>query len=776
MRKHTKKLLSVAICLIFVAVILFIATDPFENLMHIPKGTPETPYPNREDPVIIDDDEVPSDGGIKELGTLIQQTENDKVIIPDKYNTGTKGDSFVSVGLGAIVNGVQFASGSGGERYVLDFYYHNEGVSGTIIINDCDFSKYQMDMYHEGKISRDVKVIFNNCKFSRVVAGKKSTRVNYEFNNCTISGFSGCNAVFNKCAFGGQYFDALVPFQNVVVNDSYFSNLASIPTEKVVHADGTQLYGAKDIEVSDIYFKNCRFEAPPFNRSTSNAYVNSCIMLQLEYSNARNVQFEDCLLNGGGYSIYARAVKGDWSFNNVTFKNISIGCANTFGSIYPQVDPSISMDDIKDTSSLYVSSVWKDKNQTHISVTNDTSSERKLLIITDGGKYNYTIPACIKGKDLNDLTQFEDFPFDIDIIIPRDCKYIVCYDISGIQIKQLRFCNWSSHEIYLDDNEMTAIFGTIISDDEIISEGECGSQASYALTADGTLKITGTGETYNYNSKSLPLYREYAPYIKKVVVESGITKIGTQMFNGYTNITEVILPDTVSSIGKSAFQSCSSLTKINIPSSVTEVGKYAFYGTILQDIYYDGSDEEWNKISVGDKNEIFCATKVTSPIPNPDDTKIESETHYLQKDSCGPCIRYTLSEDGILTITGYGATYNYNSRKHAPWWNYKDKITSVIIDEGITALGTQLFRQCLNVTEVILPHSLRRIGGNAFSSCKSLTKIVIPHDVEVIGKYAFNSTFLDEAIYIGSHNEWNNIEIGIRNEKLINCIKFKENM
>ena len=57
---------------------------------------------------------------------------------------------------------------------------------------------------------------------------------------------------------------------------------------------------------------------------------------------------------------------------------------------------------------------------------------------------------------------------------------------------------------------------------------------------------------------------------------------------------------TVTSIGNWAFGSCTDLTSITIPDSVRSIGDSAFYEcTSLTDVYYSGSENEWNKILFG---------------------------------------------------------------------------------------------------------------------------------------------------------------------------------
>ena len=69
-------------------------------------------------------------------------------------------------------------------------------------------------------------------------------------------------------------------------------------------------------------------------------------------------------------------------------------------------------------------------------------------------------------------------------------------------------------------------------------------------------------------------------FIKKVLIEEGVTGIGNSVFSGCSNLMNVEIPNSVTSIGESAFSGCSGLTGIIIPNSVTSIADYAFYDCI----------------------------------------------------------------------------------------------------------------------------------------------------------------------------------------------------
>ena len=129
------------------------------------------------------------------------------------------------------------------------------------------------------------------------------------------------------------------------------------------------------------------------------------------------------------------------------------------------------------------------------------------------------------------------------------------------------------------------------------------------------------------------------------------------------------------------------------------------------------------------------------------------EVPYVIPDiyDCGDNAKcYFDSRTGKLTIYGSGAVYDYNS-SYAPWYAYRNDITSIVIEDGITEISRGLFRECKNVKSVTLPKSMEIIRHSAFNDC---------NDIENVD-------------YGGTEEDWNDIFIGSSNTPLINArIKY----
>ena len=108
--------------------------------------------------------------------------------------------------------------------------------------------------------------------------------------------------------------------------------------------------------------------------------------------------------------------------------------------------------------------------------------------------------------------------------------------------------------------------------------------------------------------------------------------------------------------------------------------------------------------------------------------------------TCGPNLRWLLTDNGVLTISGKGKMYDYSFYNRAPWGKYNIKriIKRIIIGDGITTIGSRAFYTCSALISVTIPNSVTEIGDRAFEGCSALTSVTIPNSVTTIGEGAFS--------------------------------------
>ena len=104
---------------------------------------------------------------------------------------------------------------------------------------------------------------------------------------------------------------------------------------------------------------------------------------------------------------------------------------------------------------------------------------------------------------------------------------------------------------------------------------------------------------------------------------------------------------------------------------------------------------------------------------------------------CGDELRWTLDEQGTLTVTGSGAMWDYTreyvdgeSEFTGSPFVYECSVKKLVIGPGVTSIGAYAFHNipedwygdagCSGLVSVSLPDSLTKIGDHAFTGCGEL--------------------------------------------------------
>ena len=94
--------------------------------------------------------------------------------------------------------------------------------------------------------------------------------------------------------------------------------------------------------------------------------------------------------------------------------------------------------------------------------------------------------------------------------------------------------------------------------------------------------------------------------LRKITIPKTVNVIGKYAFAGCWSLNEVILPEGLQEINEDTFFACQQLTTIGIPASVTVIKTDAFREAGVKNIYYAGSEEEWEKIDKGNNDFTDC--------------------------------------------------------------------------------------------------------------------------------------------------------------------------
>lgn len=351
-----------------------------------------------------------------------------------------------------------------------------------------------------------------------------------------------------------------------------------------------------------------------------------------------------------------------------------------------------------------------------------------------------------------------------------------------------------------------------IPDVEIVPDMYCGDHVTWSLSG-GTLTLTGTGATYDYElgdtfANAATPWKADLHSIHTVVIGDGITALGEGIFQWLYSLNNVQMADSVTTIGDRAFYNCDALKSLACGEGVTTIGDSAFgacnmldaiylpagvtsiaanaFSTKLNDVYFGGSPTQWKTLT-----ELI---RTSDDSPEWDRNLSTARIHCLAdglngdcSDNCGDDVSWTL-EDGVLTLSGTGDTYDYNignSGYHInpPWYDSASYIRKVVVGEGITGLGEGIFRNPSNsqLSEVQLPSTLlnirkmafnnaaistlslgnkvQSIGAGAFSYCDNLSAVYLPASLTNLDGTAFSGIYdLSTVVYGGSQTQWNTLK------------------
>ncbi len=211
---------------------------------------------------------------------------------------------------------------------------------------------------------------------------------------------------------------------------------------------------------------------------------------------------------------------------------------------------------------------------------------------------------------------------------------------------------------------------------EIKETGTCGDNLTWTLDTEGVLTISGTGDL---DDGSFP-----NDYVKKIVINDGVTSIGERIFYG-RYFSSITIPDSVTSIGEYAFSNCASLTSITIPNGVTRIENNTF---------------EW------------CASLESVTIPN-SVTSIGEYAFY----NCDLSLTSVTIPNSVTSL-GFDA------------FACCSKLQSVTLSNSLTEIGSWAFTTCTSLESITIPSSVTDIGQNAFSRCTSLVRAEINADLQ----------------------------------------------
>ncbi len=304
--------------------------------------------------------------------------------------------------------------------------------------------------------------------------------------------------------------------------------------------------------------------------------------------------------------------------------------------------------------------------------------------------------------------------------------------------------DWNKISISAENEPLTSAAIYTVTDSNTL-----GDNLTWKYYADtGRLSISGTGDMTDWSTANETPWHSYSASVLSVIIDDGVTSIGAYAFVNCTNLSDVTIPTSVTSIGSNAFGDSVNIT----------------------DVHYGSDPDDWAKITVDIGNNALTHAKY------------HYVSHFVDSGYFGEFIEWELYSDGTLTIVGEGGMYNCVSADAYPWYQHKDKITSVVIDynpnlpEPIKLIGNYAFQGYPNLTNVKFYSDITVIGNYAFADCSALESITIPDTLKEIKENAFyGCTNIKSADYSGTYEQSKAVTVGAGNSALLSALVFEAN-
>ncbi len=241
-----------------------------------------------------------------------------------------------------------------------------------------------------------------------------------------------------------------------------------------------------------------------------------------------------------------------------------------------------------------------------------------------------------------------------------------------------------------------------------VLKGSCGENASFRLDKNGVLTVSGTGPMDDYSlnyavteNNTVKLvcshpWVEHVDEIKSVVIEDGITSVGSYAFYECSRLSTVSVPDSVAGYGESSFKNCGQLTSISFSVSLSTIGEDLFVG---------------------------CSGLKSFEVA-PDNKTFTSQNGVLYS-----------KDMKTLVKCPEGMTGNYS------------------VPDGVQTIEKWAFDNCSGLTKIGLPDTLTGIKEYAFAGCTGVKSITVPVSVETAGNGIFRNWTSGQEIRIPGRKE-----------------------
>lgn len=264
---------------------------------------------------------------------------------------------------------------------------------------------------------------------------------------------------------------------------------------------------------------------------------------------------------------------------------------------------------------------------------------------------------------------------------------------------------------------------------------------TYTFRTDGILLISGNGKTQDFKN-----LEESQIYFLKEIYKShtGVYPDSleqTAVFHCVLDrVTEIVVEEGVTGLGDSSCSPFYYTESVSLPVSLKEVGQFTFLGTGQMTgnaLVYEGlntealeweatsftSVQELSKGSVG----IMASNDKLSLRPLEEQGTVPAQEQLLYTAFMGDTVKYNLYSNGVLVISGYGSTYDFEH-----YSEMEEQLMEELHYVGRMELEEQWFNK---VAEIVIEDSVERIGNNALALYRNA--LLVTGSPTELGKRSF---------------------------------------
>ena len=320
---------------------------------------------------------------------------------------------------------------------------------------------------------------------------------------------------------------------------------------------------------------------------------------------------------------------------------------------------------------------------------------------------------------------------------------------------------------------------------ELVDSGTWGNNLEWMLDKQGVLTVSGSGNMDDFDGSSTNAWLKHQGDITSLVVQDGVTSVGSDAFFRCTNLISVSFPNSLKTIRKHSFFGCTNLESITIPDSLITIEEVPFsecsklttiivsdnhpYYSVVDDVLFNKEKTVICIFPEGKKDSQYSIPNSVKTIQNGAFTNCVNLQSINIPDSVDAIGMYAF--EGCTNLKSIVFPRNIQILEYCVLHGCS-KLSSVVLPEKLKTISTLAFCWCENLAEIDIPEGITTIQYGAFDSCKKLSKLSLPKSVSRIDENAFNGCYSLKTIdYTGTKENQKEINIvSAGNSALINAI------